>query len=280
MNISEKKNTGFIVLVTLLVVLVIGLTGYIAYDKISESKKNDDVVNNGKNNEDTQKIGKELFEKYGNYVYSSENLNYSNLDNETRLEMALLKSENIVYNKNFSIDSENLSSDGGIILDYYLKVNITDLEKSYKLLFGSDKNVSYSVSEYAIDDFSTSFFVDEVSNPVGCKKENNEYVCYVFWGDNTWDGDNRTMYDYSEIKNNKLNVYVNFLALNAPDYAKVCSDYDCNNIIDNNLYNIDDLKDTSKLFAKYKDKTGIYKLIFNKDSGNNWCWEETQIVKK
>ena len=33
-DISEKKNTGFIVLVTLLVVLVIGLTGYIAYDKI------------------------------------------------------------------------------------------------------------------------------------------------------------------------------------------------------------------------------------------------------
>ena len=46
MNISEKKNTGFIVLVTLLVVLVIGLIGYIAYDKISEIKKNDDVVEN------------------------------------------------------------------------------------------------------------------------------------------------------------------------------------------------------------------------------------------
>lgn len=280
MNISEKKNTGFIVLVTLLVVLVIGLTGYIAYDKISDSKKNNDVVDNEKNNEDTQKIGKELFEKYGNYVYSSENLNYSNLDNEIRLEMALLKSDNIVYNQNFSIDSKNLSSDGGMILDYYLKVNIVDFEKSYRLLFGSDKNVDYSVSEYAINDFSTSFFVDDVSNPVGCKKENYEYVCYVFWGGSTWVGDNRIMYDYSEIKNDKLNVYVNFLALNFPDYAKVYSDYDCNNIIDNSLYNVDDLKDTSKLFEKYKGKTGIYKLVFNKDSSNNWYWEETQVVKK
>ena len=54
-----------------------------------------------------------------------------------------------------------------------------------------------------------------------------------------------------------------------------------NNIIDNTIYKNEDLNDSNKekLFEKYKGKTGVYKLVFNKDDSNNWYWEETQIIK-
>lgn len=284
MKNTENKNTGFMVLVIVLVLIIIGLTSYIAYNKINNSKND---TNTEKNNEELLETGKKLFKKYGDYVYSSSNLNYNNLDNSIKLKMALLNSENKVYNKDFNINSKNITYDGGIILDYYLKVNISDLEKSYKELFGQDKTVNYSdtfgkdlKTGLIYDDFSTSVMISEISNPIGCRKENNEYVCYVFWGDD-FETINALQYDHVEMENNQLNIYVNFLTLNQPSEGKLCSDYSCNNIIDNTIYKNEDLNDSNKekLFEKYKGKTGVYKLVFNKDDSNNWYWEETQIIK-
>ena len=89
-------------------------------------------------------------------------------------------------------------------------------------------------------------------------------------------------YDYAEIVDDKLDVYVNYLGLNEPGKGKLCSDFECHNLIDDVIYQDEDLNNNnkSKIFEKYKGKTGVYKLVFNKDSNNNWYWVETQIIKK
>ena len=294
---NKKNNTGFAVINIILVSLVILLTGYIVYDKVLSNKKDENnsvetkKENKTDSNVDVDKIGKQLFEKYGNYVYSNENLDYNNLGNSVKLEMALLNSDTIIYNKDFDINSKNLSSDGGIILDYYMKISIADLEKSYKELFGQDRVIDYTYTSLSsinhdsgsdiFNDFSTIIWIDEVSNPLGCRKEDNEYVCYIFWGGDGVDIGNIFDYDYSELKNDKLYVYVNYLGINSPGEGKLCSDYAGNNVIDDTMYTEDNLINSkNELFEKYKDKTGVYKLVFNKDSNDNWYWEETQIVKK
>ena len=284
---NKKNNTGFAVINIILVSLVILLTGYIVYDKVLSNKKDDNnsvetkKENKTDSNVDVDKIGKQLFEKYGDYVYSSKNLNYSSLHNEIKLEMALLNSNGIIYNENFKHEFENMdwsqvNEEGMAIYPYYLKLNIKDFENSYRDLFGQDKNINY-------EEFSTlAFTTEELTLPFNCKKEDSHIVCYPFDGGGDWAIMNAFNYDYAEIMDDKLNVYVNYLGLNEPGEGKLCSDYECQNLIDDIIYQNEDLNNNnkSKVFEKYKDKTGVYKLVFNKDSNDNWYWEETQIVKK
>ncbi len=97
----EKKNIGFVVVIIVLVIALIGLISYIVYDKILDNKSSNVTVKTKESNADNEKIdiekvGKELFEKYTAFIndgdeaiYSNKNLNYNNLDNPIRLQMAL-----------------------------------------------------------------------------------------------------------------------------------------------------------------------------------------------
>lgn len=291
MENTEKKNTGFIVLVIVLVIMVIGLTSYIVYDKVMDSKSDNVTVKINKNdeNDNIEKLGKDLFEKFtafkdyepGEFIYSSENLNYITLSNDYKLVMAMLNSKDIVYNKNFSYDSDN--EEDGVILDYYSKIKITDLEKSYKDLFGMDKTLDLSVayeddSNYAYKKFPATYWDSDVF--IGCKQEDDDFVCYGLNGGGIWSGQSFYQYDYSKMENEKLYVYVNHLAIDAPSEFRFCSDYICENIIDDTEYTNEDLEDINNFFEKYKGKTGVYKLVFAKDTNDNWYWEETQIIKR
>lgn len=275
------KNKMLNVIIIILVIISVGLTGFVIYDKILNNQNKE-----SKNTDDNyEKIGKELFEKYGNYVYSSENLNYWKLSNKIRLEMALIKSNNFIYNENFKNDVENMDwnnvqvdEDGMAIYPNYFKLDIKNFENSYKILFGQDKNINY-------EKFSTSAFTtEELTLPLNCKKEGSYLVCYPFdgGGGGDWTPMNAFNYDYAEIVDDKLDVYVNYLGLNEPGKGKLCSDLECHNLIDDVIYQDEDLNNNnkSKIFEKYKGKTGVYKLVFNKDSNNNWYWVETQIIKK
>ena len=306
MENTKKKNTWFIILNALLVVMVIGLTSYVVFDKVLDSKKNnetnkDDNASESKNveylenvdkNSEIYKEGKALYEKftsfkseYCNNPYVFEFANYNDMNRENRLGMAMKNSNDIIYNKNFSFSSDNLTSDGWIILDYYSKIKISDLEKSYKELFGSDKTFDLSLTFKDRDDVvhSDNEFYEEFSfsyvsvseQYVGCKKENDEVVCYVFWGGNTCAIRDYSQYNYSEIVDDKLNVYIKFLQTYEDRlYSDEESKYFIDNISDEYYGNSD------KLFGKYGDKAGDYKLVFAKDTNNNWYWEETKIVKE
>ncbi len=79
----EKKNTGLIILVVILSVLIVGLSGYIVYDKIlnkndmdSTMSDNENNVDDNVNSDDTLSnaealvIVNELAEKYFTYIHS------------------------------------------------------------------------------------------------------------------------------------------------------------------------------------------------------------------
>ena len=50
----EKNNKGLIVLVAILSVIILGLVGYIAYDKISVNDENENIVDNNKEEDNSQ----------------------------------------------------------------------------------------------------------------------------------------------------------------------------------------------------------------------------------
>lgn len=62
----EKKNTGLIVLVVILSLVVIGLSGFIVYDKVLNTKEN----NNTNTNEETKIIDEDSAIKIVQYLYS------------------------------------------------------------------------------------------------------------------------------------------------------------------------------------------------------------------
>ena len=289
---NKRSNTGFAVVVIILISLVILLTGYIVYDKVLGNKKDDNnsvetkKENKTDSNVDVDKIGKQLFEKYTDLVYydgvgifSSQNINYGSLDNSSRLVMALKNSKNIIFDQDDAsdfYDKNHTVNDEGVFLDErVLSVKLNDFENSYRELFGESKSITYEKFRvlYPINSLSSTLLT--------CYKENSSVSCYMtepacdlqsYFFD----------YDYSEYIDNKLYVYVNYLGVNDGGYGigNLCSDYACNNIIDENEYDSSEVEKINELFEKYKDKTGVYKLVFNKDSNNNWYWEETQIVKK
>ena len=285
MENTEKKNTWFIILVIVLVVMVIGLTSYIVYDKVMDSKRDNVTVRINKNDENnnTEKLGKELFDKFtafGDFwsgeIYSNKNLNYNNLDNSTRLIMALENAKNFIYYEKTDYEYEDIIvNEKEPTVFPYFKLSIKDFENSYKNLFGQDKNVSYEKF------FSDSFYTESFQFYLTCVKEDAYLVCYPVGAGAGWQHESYYNYDFSELKDDKLYVYVNhfgrFIATGSS--YNLCSDYDCNNVIDDTEYTNEDFEDTSKLFEKYKGKTGVYKLVFAKDTNDNWYWEETQIIK-
>ena len=47
----EKKYTGLVVCIAILILIVLGLAGFIVYDKVINSKPNDNVAQPGDNDE-------------------------------------------------------------------------------------------------------------------------------------------------------------------------------------------------------------------------------------
>lgn len=165
MNISEKKDTGIIVLVTLLVVLVIGLTGYIAYDKISESKKNDDVVDEEINNKKTEyksynvgdkitvKLGKNLEENF--YV-----LKNSNEDEEIITLFAEKNIGNSAFNNDYSKGNEYR---GSLIENKLNELTNMWTNVKVKRLITVDEIKATGLIETVVEDRGASL---GISNPV------------------------------------------------------------------------------------------------------------------
>lgn len=224
-------------------------------------------------NVDVDTLGRELFNKYSIYsstgyslyFVSATDLNYDNMADNIKLEIALLD-PNGFYERWSNGYTDNLGY-------RYYRINLEELETSYKKYFGN-KDIIYNL-EYL------SFYNLELGY-IECKeKDNVNLICNDFDGGGTWAGESFVEYDYAKLNNNKLEVYVNFLSIDAPYNYKFCSDYNCNNLIDNTIYTEDlDVLNINEIFNKYKGKTGVYKMVFEKDTDENYYWVETDIVKK
>lgn len=271
----EKNKENYLVLVLFVCVTLAFGGGYLLGNSVIKS---DDVVEKKENNEvkeniDVDKLGRELFEKYSLkgtdndlFFFSSIDYSYADISTSKRLVIALLNPNDFYtrFNNSYEDDLGNIN----------YRIDLNSIENSYRYYFGN-KPINYEPLEWV------SFYAIDLGFIECLNVDNENMYCKTFDGGSTWSGESFVEYDYSVLKDNKLEVYVNFLAIDAPYNYKFCSDYSCNNIIDETVYTEDiEVLDINEIFEKYEGKTGVYKMVFEKDADGNYYWVETDVVKK
>ena len=256
---EEKKNTGLVVAIIFLVVCVLGLGGYIVYDKVikKEPEKTPDTQTSpnvvekeptmAKNiiSLNVENVGKRLFEKInikdsdgssdGIYVsnqaseyafFYNDDLSYNNMNKKLMLHVAF---NNLTLNDiDFTTaecvdDSDSICSAVG--------VEYSKFKKAYNDVFGYDKSVDF-----------TNF----VSNLMSCSLKNDYIICVSMNGGNAWE-------KFAEITYNGASLVGDDIVL------KVTKSYvDLNNT---------------------KSDTKNFEVTFKKDSTDNWYWYSTKLAK-
>lgn len=269
----EKNKENYLIYVLIFCVVLAFGGGYLlgnSMTKGSNTIENKDSNEIKEDNLVVDALGRELFDKFylknknDNYIYlfSGKDTNFNNTNYDNKLIYALLKSDYSIVNNDTDIDEEKIQ----------FKVNLVDLEKIYFEYFHSTISFEFKT------DFDFNFYEPKSDNLFGnCVNDNNQLVCNLFWGGGITGYNQYIKYDYSKLNDNKLEVYVKYLLIDA-EYG-LFSDRNKTNSIDKNIKDIN-YNDIDKLFSNYEDKTGIYKMVFEKDTDGNYYWVETDVVKK
>lgn len=275
-----NRKTGVIIVVVIVIIFLIGGAFYLGTlyddwrnDTSNEVNKNEEQTEEKEVNEEeinalVNTLGKELFARtnysYGNnddyYLYSNDTITYNNIANKRRLELALKNVNDVIE---YNIQEVCLNEEDDKCLS--LSVSKTAFETTYKELFGSDKDIKY-------EPFSNIMETDI------CHLVDNTIKCYTFIGGNEFFGNKELYYDYAELIDSDLNIYVKSLA--SDPNGGVYADVEMNNLVttDEELLNYygDELRNI--LYEKYQNKASIYKLTFKKESNGNWYWTKTEPV--
>ena len=300
---NRKNNTWLIVL---LILIILGLLGFICYDKFYNKEfkiEHVDIKSNtnvaGENiiklsGTEIANLGKALFNKTSVMDYNS--------------QLYFYKKNNLTYND--LSDSDRLSIAYSLIPNYFIKKNNKTAAYCHNVDYGTgeygyagkpdspDKNCSlamvskdiFSDSYYNIFGQKTSVKYEEF-NPLNdifkvVVPENDILRLYntIVSGD-VWNGlFTAVKFDYAEMDGESLCVFSKLVAID--DEKGVYSDSEYSNKIDNisslgdNWFdsgNLDNLNNS--IMNKYSDKAGKYKLVFNQDANGNWYWVSTELVK-
>lgn len=272
----EKNKENYLIYVLIFCVVLAFGGGYLLGNSMT---KNSNIVENKDSNEANKDnllvdaLGRELFKKYNVendfklYFYSDGKLNYKNFDYERKMELALI-------NSNFEIiENDNSDIEDPMLATYTLKVSVDNFEKSYKNYFGVSNKITYN---------EFGGYISSVGKPFDNCSINDSYIlCNAYDGGTVFGGKEFVRYDYSLLKDEKLEVFINYLYVDGE--FGTCSDIKCENVIDSNNKNYDNINSNvneTELFNKYKDKAGTYKMVFEKDTDGNYYWVETDVVKK
>ncbi len=256
------KKKVLMIFVIVFIVLLAGFGGYYLKElnmpNPGECAKEDEVTEK-EESKNVDVLGLNLFEKFKTSVNDVEydvygNLDYDKLKNNIRLSMAF---------KNISIDKieegtvSDLTCEAGYLTNntgadgyygykcWHLKVSKSDFERSYKELFGNDKSINYQEFLFDLN---------------VCNLENNEIVCYQYFGGDAKSNIQLVDYQETKLENNELYVYAKLLNV---DLTK-----------ENYSYT---QTDKERLFSKYSSEVKNYKLTFKKDNTDNWYWFKTDI---
>lgn len=249
----EKKNTGLIVLVIILSVLVVALSGFFVYDKLLNNK--DSNLNNIRNSIENI-VEEEL------YILWNKN-NISEITMQERLQVAL----------------ERYAKDNGLDLLSYKPETISaaDLEKAYyKTSCAINPLVHQNILYYAkVNSFTEVLYTYDADNkiykvnPVGKgtikieptysnviefkQLDENEYSIsyqYLFTWINHGEVDNNVYFSYTDAKNqvNGIKVFDNKGTLNSYDELKV----ELDDYVENNYDKIKDRLITHNYVFSYE----------------------------
>lgn len=282
---KKGKNILLFLLVVIFIVGSAGVGYYMGSNNQSNvNKKVDNNEDNKMSDENVDKLGRKLYNdtlfKYGwddLYFYSNEKLTVDKMKLDKKLEITInnINLQDITYNTAQDIHSQECFNDtpqGYGYTCYVYKINKNVFSEKYYNIF--NKELPFFNEFVSLDDLHT------------CKLEDNEIKCYPMDGGDVFGGVLRMVrYSKTELKNNVVYVYADYIGFNADKNAtnifNVYSDYDLTKKIGNvDFYgDIDIFDDEDKYFQEFKGKTGQYKLTFKQNEYNNWYWESTEVVK-
>ena len=147
---------------------------------------------------------------------------------------------------------------------YLERVNTDIYEKYYHQMFGSDKRVNYETFRVGVDKL------------VECKLDGEYLACNQFDGGGATDYRTYLKYNYVKEDNNDILVYVNLLVTGYNGIeGGIFSDVAMSEKIAEETDNIN----SENIFNFYGNESSLYKLIFKKDSNDNYYWYSSEIVK-
>ena len=254
MEEKKRSNTWLIVL---LVLIILGLVGYICYDKLLSNKveqNTSDLLNNRNLSEkkDAMGIAKSVLKQYTDSNDSCNYLFYDAILNKSVSELSTKYSDDKVYDHGLYLawsksdvvleKTEKLSfeicSEKGLTECNKYTYNVKSLTSVYQSLFGPDHKPIIGHS------FNTLKSKDETTFMSCTLEKNNTMVCQEFAG-----GD-----------------------LCIPRKDEILEAY-----IQNNVLTIVDK--ITGVDSTGNDETKTYKLNFEQDNNNNYYWVSTELVK-
>jgi hypothetical protein len=284
----EKKNTGLIVLVIVLSLLVVGLGGFIVYDKVLSNNEVENNYNSSNNdsNVSSENDGvlwindesvKELYNMvvfydgyyydtkspYYNswYFYENKDVDLNNISNDTKLNMACARLE-----ANDKIKNENDS--------YYF--NASDLELELKKIFGEDVKYELSKTVSGIYDYNETTKRYVRADGLGGGGDGTAPVVKHELYKAVKNGDEIILYE--KFAYAKVEIINN----GTSSKLKIYKDLNKKNIINEDMeryydggyyYGYDRIR-----LSDYYDKISMVKYTFKKGNDNSYYFSSSKIV--
>lgn len=278
MEKENKKGKGWLVI--LFIIIIVGLLGYILYDKgvfknvfkgnVCETCKTCET-NSSVSTDEITEIGQVLFAKtkvnYGQmdyFFYDKNNASYNLMSNNTKLDLAFQFLTGKDLKMNLAFNPTSCYDNNGVSKCVYESTSKSDFENSYHNLFGNDKTITYT--EFQLSDAIET-----------CKLENDTINCYPYSGGDTTNEKEFIQYNGAyQGDDNTIIVKTNLLVAAISD--GVYADPELSKKIDNSTYidtyNLNDLTEDI-MFKKYSSSVGTYEVTFKKDTNGNYYWVST-----
>lgn len=153
MEERRNSNVGFAVLITVLVMLVLGMGGFIIYDKVINKTNEPNIEENDRVDDDKHTAytdydlneAKKLVDKY--YVFYGDGTSFDNMSNKDKNAIAFAQTNNRDLKKVSckSLYGKDFYELGDSVLGCDSNTNVIDynvLNNEYHKLFGENKNAS------------------------------------------------------------------------------------------------------------------------------------------
>lgn len=282
----KESNKGLKILLVISILIIIGLTGYIVYDK---------VINKEEKEITTEKKEKQITTKKDNKLSTNESI-IQMLSKVIGISDSYLDecdtSQNIVnyFGKNPSVDIKSLSNSWKLSFIYKLKEY-----KGYKLeeQLSEDNSPIIYYNEEPIKNIYKTLFGDGYSPvkfpilyDIEMEYDSSKQKYYYNSGFGNMCGPTSYAYskfDYAEEEGNTINLYANyFVAIsdNANNKYKIYSDYDQNNLITTLPMDFSISKEQRdlKIIKDYSSKLGKYKYTFIKNAEGNYIFTSVNKI--
>lgn len=314
-EIQKKSNKGLIVFVIILIILLLGTTGYICYDKglfdslLGKEKSVEKIKKEKKiSEEEVMKLHNNLMIKDGD-LYSKSNINIDTISSSDLIPYVLIeysKKNGINLDNEIDvIDCEEQYNDNKIHLckyddskedfvsvpkDSVVSISKSDIDKEIKLLFNTDRvfeltdyteyygNQMVPVFVYSKDDNKFYLVNRGQGGDLGIYNANNKLLKF--------EQDENNIYIYDKVVRCMSSICYKTQAygdnsdivLMADERNGISATVD-SNILEKNTGT--DLKiNFNYIFDKYGNLFNTYKTTFKKASDGNYYWYSSEIVNE